>query len=316
MCENPIDITAAPGRPVGFLKTLLNETHTPMPCMGLFVYKKLRMRRQKTEERKMNNKKKVGKIVAAVAACLALAVVILSSFTVVDAGHTGVIMTFGAVSDTVLSEGIHFKAPFAQSVVKVDNRTQKLETEGTASSKDLQIVSYAVAVNYRVNKDSSAKLYKEVGSDYSTVVIAPAIQESIKSVSAQFTAEELITERASVSEQIKQTLSDKIGQYGLSVEIFNIVNFDFTEEFNAAVEAKQTAQQNALKAEQDLARIEVEAKQKIAQSQAEAESIRLIQEALKASPDYVEYVKWSKWNGELPNVMGSNDLILDIGSGK
>lgn len=111
MCENPIDITAAPARPVGFLKALLNKAHTPMPCMGLFVYKKLRMRRQKTEERKMNNKKKVGKIVAAVAACLALAVVILSGFTAVDAGHTGVTMTFGAVSDTVLCEGIHFKAP-------------------------------------------------------------------------------------------------------------------------------------------------------------------------------------------------------------
>ena len=109
---------------------------------------------------------------------------------------------------------------------------------------------------------------------------------------------------------------DEIGQYGIAVEIFNIVNFDFSEEFNAAVEAKQTAQQNALKAEQDLARIEVEAKQKITQAEAEAESIKLIQDALAKSPDYVEYVKWNKWDGKLPSVMGSDGLILDIGKTK
>ena len=260
----------------------------------------------------MTNSKKVKRIALCAAAAAAVLILALSSFAVVDAGHTGVVTTFGAVNNSVMSEGIHFKIPFAQKVVKVDNRTQKIEIEGTASSKDLQIVSYAVAVNYHINTDSSALLYKSVGSSYSTVIIAPAIQESIKSVSAQFTAEELITERAAVSEQIKQTLSDKISQYGISIEIFNIVNFDFTEEFNAAVEAKQTAQQNALKAEQDLARIEVEAKQKIAQAQAEAESIKMIQDALSASPDYVEYVKWNKWNGELPSVMGAGDLMLSL----
>ena len=152
-----------------------------------------------------------------------------------------------------------------------------------------------------------------MGSDYANIIISPAIQESIKAVAAQFTAEQLITERQSVGDQIKSVLSEKISGYGITVEIFNIVNFDFTEEFNAAVEAKQTAQQNALKAEQDLARIEVEAKQKITQAQAEAESIKLIQEALSASPDYIEYVKWSKWDGKLPSVMTSSGVMVDVG---
>ncbi len=250
-------------------------------------------------------------IIIAVIAVIVIAAA-ASCFTVVQAGHTGVVMTFGAVNDNVLSEGIHFKVPFVQSVVQMDNRTQKIETEGTASSKDLQIISYVVAVNYHVENSASAELYKSVGSNYSNIVIAPAIQESIKSVTAQFTAEQLITERQTVSDKIKEALSDKISKYGISVEIFNIVNFDFSEEFNAAVEAKQTAQQNALKAEQDLARIEVEAKQKITQAEAEAESINLIQQALSQSPDYVEYVKWNKWNGELPTVMGDSNLLLGI----
>lgn len=256
--------------------------------------------------------KKLVKI-AIIAVCVALVVIAgLSCFTVVSAGHTGVVLTFGAVEDTVLDEGLHFKIPFIQKVVQMNNRTQKIETDGSASSKDLQIISYVVAVNYHVNDDSSANLYQNVGTDYGSVVIVPAIQESIKAVTAQYTAEELITKRQTVGDQIKDALSEKINQYGLTVEIFNIVNFDFSEEFNAAVEAKQTAQQNALKAEQDLARIEVEAKQKITQAEAEAESIKLIQDALAESPDYVDYIKWSKWDGELPTVMGDSDILLSM----
>ena len=258
-------------------------------------------------------KKNVTKIVILMV-CIVLAVgVCATCFTVVKAGHTGVVLTFGAVEENVFDEGLHFKMPLVQTVVQMNNRTQKVETDGSASSKDLQIISYVVAVNYHVRSEASASLYQNVGKDYGTVIIVPAIQESIKAVTAQFTAEELITKRQAVGDKIKEALSEKINSYGIEVEIFNIVNFDFSEEFNAAVEAKQTAQQQALKAEQDLARIEVEAQQKITQAEAEAESIRLIQEALAKSPDYVDYVKWNKWDGKLPEVMGSDGVLVDVG---
>ncbi len=256
----------------------------------------------------------IKKIIPIVIVALLILIVAFSSFTVVSAGQTGVVVTLGAVSDDVLSEGLHLKIPFVQNIVQINNRTQKIETEGGASSKDLQVISYVVAVNYRVENKSSASLYKNVGTSYESVIITPAIQESIKAVTAQYTAEELITERQNVGIKIKEALSEKIAAYGISVEIFNIINFDFSEEFNAAVEAKQTAQQNALKAEQDLSRIEIEAKQKITQAEAEAESIKLIQQALASSPDYTEYVKWNKWDGKLPSVMGDSGLILDAGS--
>lgn len=259
------------------------------------------------------DKKLIVKIVILVVCVALIGTVLATCFTVVKAGHTGVVLTFGAVEENVFDEGLHFKIPLIQSVVQMNNRTQKIETDGTASSKDLQIISYVVAVNFHVNDASSATLYQNVGTDYGSVIIVPAIQESIKAVTAQFTAEELITKRQVVGDQIKDALSEKIGEYGIVVEIFNIVNFDFSEEFNAAVEAKQTAQQNALKAEQDLARIEVEAKQKITQAEAEAKSIQLIQDALESSPDYVDYIKWSKWNGELPQVMGDSGVLVDIG---
>lgn len=259
-------------------------------------------------------KKNLKKIIIFGSIALLAIIVISSSLTIVGAGNTGVVVTMGAVSDKVLSEGLHFKAPFVQSVVQINNRTQKIETEGSASSKDLQVITYLVAVNYRVDHSSSASLFKNIGVNYENVIITPAIQESIKAVTAKYTAEELITRRQEVSTQIKDALSEKISEYGIAVEIFNIINFDFSEEFNAAVEAKQTAQQNALKAEQDLARIEIEAKQQVTQAEAEAKSIKLIQEALVASPNYVEYIKWDKWDGKLPTVMGDGDYIMDIDS--
>lgn len=254
-------------------------------------------------------KKQVKLALIAVVALLVV-IVALSSFTVVQAGHTGVLITMGAVSDNMLPEGVHVVAPFFQNVVQIDNRTHKVELSGSAASKDLQTVTCDVAVNYRVLNSSSASLYKNVGVDYESIIIAPAVQESIKAITAQFTAEELITKRQEVGDKVKTSLQNKITPYGLSVEIFNIVNFNFSEEFNAAVEAKQTAEQQALKAEQDLARIEVEARQKVAQAEAEAQSIRLIQETLAMAPEYIEYIKWSKWDGRLPAFMGDTSGVM------
>jgi len=257
-------------------------------------------------------KKYIGIIVIVIVA----GILLFSSATVVKAGHTGVILTMGAVEDQFLTEGFHFKIPFVQSVVQMNNQTKKVTADGSAASKDLQTVTYSVEVNYKVSNESSAMLYRNVGLYYETTIIQPAIQESVKAVTANFTAEQLITQRAAVGDEIKGTLQAKILPYGLAVEVFNIVNFEFSDEFNRAVEAKQTAQQNALKAQQDLERIEIEAKQKVTQAQAEADSIKLIQEMLKTSPEYIEYIKWSTWNGVLPQVMtnGNSDFILDISS--
>ena len=240
--------------------------------------------------------------------------VLLNSIVIVGSGKSGVVVTLGAVRDEILTEGIHFKIPFVQKVIEIDNRTKKIQVDASAASKDLQTVTCEVAVNYKVINSFSSSIYKNVGRDYEDIIIAPAIQESIKAVTAQFTAEELITQRQIVSDKIKEILAAKIGSYGMSVEVFNIVDFNFSAEFNAAVEAKQTAEQNALKAQQDLARIEIEAKQKVVQAQAEAESIRLIQDTLSSSPEYIDYIKWNKWDGVLPVYLGGDGAtILDVG---
>lgn len=252
------------------------------------------------------------KIIAAVIVVLVLLVVVLNSFTTVKAGHSGVVTTFGKVSEGVLSEGLHFKIPFIQQIILIDNRVQKAEASCSSASKDLQTVSSTIAVNYKVLNGYSASVYKNIGMDYEAVIITPAIQECVKAVTAKFTAEELITNRQNVGDQMMDLLKDKIGEYGIDIQIFNITAFDFTDEYNAAIEAKQTAQQNALKAEQDLQRIKVEAQQTIEKAQAEAEAYRLKSEQLTPEILISNYIE--KWDGKLPTVAAGDGgtMMIDI----
>lgn len=258
------------------------------------------------------NGRKTGKIIGGIIAAAVILIVMLNSFTSVEAGHSGVVLTFGKVSETVLSEGLHVKIPFIQQIIQIDNRVLKAEVDCSSASKDLQTVSSTIALNYRVRNEASAKIYKEVGLSYENVIINPAIQECVKAVTAKYTAEQLITERQIISDQMKELLNEKISSYGLELEIFNIISFEFTAEYNAAIEAKQTAQQNALKAEQDLQRIKVEAEQTVAQAEAEAEAYRLKSEQITPQMIAMEYI--DKWDGKLPAVAGgdSSSMLIDI----
>ena len=231
---------------------------------------------------------------------------------IVPSGHTGVVVKMGAVQDQVLSEGPHLKTPFVTKIVKIDNRVIRTDVDGESASKDLQTVSSTVSINYSVDKEKSAYIYKNVGKDFENVVLRPAVQETVKAVVANYTAEELITERQSVSSSMKEILENRIKSYGLSVQEVNIINFNFSTEFNAAIEAKQTAQQNALKAEQDLARIKVEAQQEVEKAKAEAEANKLKNQEIT---DATLKMKWiEKWDGKLPTVTNDSNSIMDLGN--
>jgi regulator of protease activity HflC (stomatin/prohibitin superfamily) len=262
------------------------------------------------------NKKKFTKKIIIGFICFIITVVVIllifSSFTVIDAGHTGVVVRLGKVSDNVLNEGFHFKLPIITNIVKIDNRVLKTEVESNSASKDLQSISSKVSVNYRVNTNSSAKIYKNVGNNFETVIVNPAIQECMKSVAAKYTAEELITKRAIVSSEMEKEISQKINPYGLNIEVFNIINFEFSKEFSKAIEAKQTAQQQALKAEQDLARIKVEASQTVEKAKAESEAYQLKNQQLTDKVIMMEFVE--KWDGKLPAVTSGGSALFDMSS--
>ena len=255
------------------------------------------------------------------------ALLFISSCTIVPAGHTGVILTLGKVSDSSFSEGFHLKIPIIQSVESVSNKIQVYEISASAVSKDLQTVSSNVAVNYRLVSDKSGDMYRNVGMDYQTVLIAPVVQECMKSVTAKYTAEEMITERASVGDEVKTSLDSKLNSYGIFIEKFNIVNFDFSEEFNNAIEAKQVAEQNLLKTEteqkQAITVAEAQAKQKVIAAEAEADAIlakaeanaeanRMIEASL--SDKVIAYEQIEKWDGVMPKVVSgdSNGMLINI----
>ncbi len=238
---------------------------------------------------------------------------LFSAFATVGAGERGVVFSkFGGVSDRVLGEGLHFKIPFVEDIIMVDVKVQKSQTRAEASSKDLQTVSSVFAINYHPAPDRVHVIYQEVGLEFKSRIIDPAVQEAVKGITAQYSAEELITKRAQVRNDIKDILNERLNQFNILLDEFSIVAFEFSPEFNAAIESKQTAEQNALKASRDLERIKVEAEQKITRAKAEAESQRV--QARTITPIILNLRAIEKWNGVLPQVVGGDGAIpfLDI----
>lgn len=231
----------------------------------------------------------------------------------VSAGERGIVMNFGAVQDNVLNEGIHFRIPVMQTIILMDVKIQKAITDAASASSDLQDVDLSVALNYHVIPDKANLVYQTIGVQFKDRIIDPAIQEVMKAVSARYTAEELITKRPAVSTEMQEALTSRLLTSNISVDAFSIVSFSFSQKFTDAIEAKQTAEQNALKAKRDLDRIKVEAEQTIAAATAEAEALRL--QKMNISPDLIELRKIEanlkaieKWNGILPQVTGAGAI--------
>ncbi len=237
----------------------------------------------------------------------------LAPFAIVPAGSRGVMTTMGKPSEDVYGEGIHLRIPIFQQMHLMDVRISKSEGEGDAASKDLQQVRVKVAVNYHLDPAVVAKAFRDVGQSTDDVVariLEPARPEAVKAVTAQFTAEELITKRTQVREQIAALLREKMTRHGLILDEFAIVNFSFSPSFTAAIEAKVNAEQANLKAERDLMRIRVEAEQKIASARAEAESLRLQRQ--EVTPDVLALRTIEKWDGHLPQVTGGAVPMMDF----
>lgn len=235
---------------------------------------------------------------------------LFGSFYIIGAGERGVIVTLGNPSDAIITEGLHFKFPMIQKIIKFDIKTQKDEVEATAASKDLQTVQTKVAVNYHLDSSSAPRIYQEIGVDYVSRIISPAIQETVKASTAQFTAEELITKREEVREKIRILLYEKVFGRGIIVEDILITNFDFSESFNAAIENKVTNEQNALAAKNKLEQVKYEADQRIAAANGEAEAIRIQSQAIQSQggKEYVQLQAISRWNGIMPLVVGSGSM--------
>jgi prohibitin 2 len=256
-------------------------------------------------------------IVGGIIVLIIIGVIVGSAVSIVDAGFRGVLLHWNAVelNQPPLEEGLHFIVPFQDSVVPIEVRTLKYTKSTTSASQDLQTVSTEITVNYKPEPNSVHYLYKEVGLDYENRIIQPTVEEVVKQVTANYDAEELITKRPQVKQDIEAEIGNRLASFNISTDTVSITDFQFSPLFAQAIEAKVEAEQRALQAENDLRRIEVEARQfeaqavgiaqaNIAEAQGEAEAINIINQALSNNPYYLEWLKTQQWDGVLPLVVG------------
>lgn len=235
-----------------------------------------------------------GRIGIIIGVVVIVASIIAGSFTTIPAGHRGVVIRFSAVTGNVLNEGLQMKLPFIDSVVKMEIRTQKYETPSAAITKDLQDVRTTIALNWKLDPGMAATVYRTLGLDFIDRIAAPAIQETIKQVTSKFNAEDLILRRDEVKNVIFEGLANRLRERGIIAETLSITDFQFSDTFTAAIEAKVAAEQAVLEATNKLERVKVEAQQReaeargeadarIAQAIGEAEYIRVVTEAQVAA---------------------------------
>ena len=280
------------------------------------------------------NRKKVGGWIALVGGIVVLIILISALSVMVPVGHTGVIVSMGSVSETVLPEGFHIKAPW-QNIIFIDNRTQKNSLFTQCFSSDIQQVDVSLSVNYSIDRETSQRLYKTVGIGYYNTLMLPRIMENTKSTFSQYTAENLIGSREKLSMEIREKIAADLKPFGIEVHSIALEDIDFTDIFTNAVEAKQVAEQTLLKtqteqremliieqntasrakikAEADAAVAKIDADAKAyairAQAEAEAESNVLLAESI--TKELIEYVQANSWDGALPRMMlgGSSDVV-------
>src|ERR687896_2242298 len=266
-------------------------------------------------------------VIPAIIGIIILLFVVSASVNIVDAGYRGVLLHFGAVDTTVaLDEGIHFVVPFRDDVLQMEVRTKKIVENDVSASADLQDVSTQVALNYHLDPNNVQNVYQQLGFEYANRIIIPAVQESVKQVTARFNAEELITKRETVKNQIEEQIKARLAPYNIVVDAISITEFAFSQQFTTAVEAKVEAQQRALQAQNELRRIQIEAQQNedkaigeqkaniaraegikqsnVLQAEGEAQAITIIDQQLQSSPTYLEWLKAQRWDGKLPLVTG------------
>ena len=275
-------------------------------------------------------------IIAGVIAVLVLLVLAATMMTTVPTGHTGIVVTFGKVDDTTLTEGLHFKLPW-QDVVVMDNRTQKNSMAVQAFSSDIQQVDVTCSVNYNINSATAFDLYRKVGVNYYTTIMENRIHENVKSVFSNYTADALVSSRNELSVKIYENLKKEMEAHGINITTVSIEDLDFTDKFTDAVESKQVAEQAKLQAqiEQEQKTLEQQAEAERAkilaesnaevkkiQAEAEAEALRIKSEAEAAAnallsdsitDELIQYMLAEGWNGELPLSMGDGAVsIFDI----
>jgi regulator of protease activity HflC (stomatin/prohibitin superfamily) len=253
-----------------------------------------------------NNKKIIKMVVAGVIFIIALILFsIINPIVNIGPGMRGVVLNFGKVTPRILGEGFNIVAPILYSVEKVDVSTRKYQTKADASSKDLQLVMTHVTLNYEIEADMVNLVFQQYRQNYVSILIDPALHEFLKATTAKYTAEELITKREMVKTEYKRLLTETLAKSHIRAKELFITEFEFSKQFNTAIEAKVQAEQEALTEKNNLEKVKYKAQQRITEATAQATAIRIQAEAVnkQGGKDYVQLKAIEKWDGKLPEQM-------------
>ncbi len=268
---------------------------------------------QKTyQDIRMKRKKILKYIIIGVVGMVVFMLLVSSALYTVPAGYVGIVTRWGAVQ-RIVPPGLGVKIPLAEAVHRMSAQTQKDEIEASSASSNLQTVSAIIAVNYRLDGKYASAVYQSIGTDYQDKVVAPAIQNAFKSATAKYTAENLIKMREQVRIDAETELQKQLEPYHIIVENFNIINFDFSPEYNASIEAKQVMEQNVQTAKLELEKSRIEAEQRVVEAQAQADAQKALKDTGALTDAYLQYLFLTKWNGMLPDVIGGANPVFDIG---
>mgnify|MGYP000346599460 FL=1 len=246
----------------------------------------------------------------------------LNPFVIIDGGKRGVVTRLGAIQSIELQEGLNIINPLFDKVDQWDVRVFKSQVKSASVSSDLQTINTESALNYHVDPEKAAELKQKVGSDFADVIIAPVIQESLKASTAKYPIQELTANRALVRDAAKALIIAKLAPYYIKVDDYSILNFDFSDKFEAAIEAKQVSEQRAEQAKFELQRVEIDSQQAIARAKAEAEGLKAQREQI--TPELLELRRIEmqaraieKWHGDVPQyMMGNSTPFIQLTPGK
>ncbi len=237
----------------------------------------------------------------------------------VGPGMRGVVLNFGKVTPRILGEGFNMVTPIVYSVEMMDVSTRKYETKADASSKDLQQVTTHVTLNYEIEPEAVNLVFQQYRKNYVTILLDPALHEFLKATTAKYTAEELITKREMVKTEYKRMLTETLAKSHIIAKDLFITDFEFSKQFNAAIEAKVQAEQEALTEKNNLEKVKYKAQQRITEATAQATAIKIQAEAInkQGGKDYVQLKAIEKWDGKLPEQMipGSTVPFINLQAG-
>lgn len=236
---------------------------------------------------------------------------VLPSVGQVPAGRRGVVLRFGAVTGDVKGEGLYFVTPFVDRVQLMDVQIHAHKAPSTAASRDMQDVTTEITLNYRLDPTAVATTWRELGDQYESRIITPSVQEAVKATTARYDAEQLITNRTAVRDEIERALRERLLRHHILLDQLSITNFSFSEAFAQAIEGKQVATQNALRAQNEVVEAKAKADAAIATARGTAESIRIQAEAIRAQggEEYVRLQAIAKWDWSLPQYMTGQSPI-------